>query len=82
VAPEPVSIEEKTFSLMLVMKDDRVETAEKDLIVGAARPEDGLRIADTKMEAGTEVASNGGIVSENNAAESYVFLRRRLELQP
>jgi hypothetical protein len=56
------------------MKDDRGRTAEKDLIEEAAWPADELTIADTKMGAGTAVASNGEIVSESNVAnpsESY-----------
>lgn len=73
---EPASIEEKTSSPMMVMKDDRAEIAEKDLIAEAAWPEDGLGIAGIRMGAGTEVVSNGEIVSGNNVADSSVVLRR------
>jgi len=68
VEQEPVLIEEKTSSLMKAMKDDQERTAEKDLIEGAAWPEDGLRIAGIKMGAGMAVASNDAIVSGNNVA--------------
>jgi hypothetical protein len=67
-AAERASIEEKTTGLMTALKDDRGKIAEKDLIAEAAWPGDGVRIAGTKMEAGTEAASNGEIFSGNNAA--------------
>jgi hypothetical protein len=76
VEAEPASIEEKTSSPIMAMKDDRAETAEKDLIAEAAWPEDGLRTAGRKMGAGTEVASNAEIVSGNNVTDSSVVLRR------
>lgn len=80
VEAEPASIEEKTSSPIMAMKDDRAETAEKDLIAEAAWPEDGLRTAGRKMGAGTEVASNAEIVSGNNVTDSSVVLRRHREL--
>ena len=49
VEPEPAWIEEKTSSPMRALKGDRGKTAEKDLIEGAAWPEDGRRIAGIKM---------------------------------
>jgi hypothetical protein len=73
VDPEPVPIEEKAFSPMMEMKDDRAGTAERDLIVEAAWRGDGLRIADTKMGLGMEVASNGEIVSGNKVAEAMAY---------
>ena len=72
--PEPAPTEEKTFSPMMELKDDRAGTAERDLIVEAAWQGDGPRIADPKMGRGMEVASNGEIVSGNKvagASESY-----------
>jgi hypothetical protein len=80
VEAEPASIEEKTSSPIMAMKDDRAETAEKDLIAEAAWPADGLRIAGIKMDTGTEVASNGAIVSGNNVTDSSAVLRRHREL--
>jgi hypothetical protein len=79
VEAEPASIEENATSPTKAMKDDRGGTAEKDLTEEAAWPEEGLRIAGPKMGAGTEVASNGEIVSGNNVADSSVVLRRHLE---
>jgi hypothetical protein len=67
---EPAAIEEKTSDPMMGLKDDREETAEKDLIAEVAWPEDGLPSAGLKMGAGMEVASNAEIVSGNNVAES------------
>jgi len=80
VEPEPAAIEERASSPMMAMKDDRGETAEKDLTAEAAWPAEGLRIAGPKMGAGMEAASNGGTVSENNAADSARVLRRHLGL--
>ena len=75
---EPVLIEEKTSSPIKAMKDDQERTAEKDLIEGAAWPEDGLRTDGIKMGAGTAVVSNDAIVSGNNVAGPSVPLRRNL----
>lgn len=76
--PEPASIEEIKSGPMMAMKNDRGKTAAKDLIAEAAWRADGLRIAGPKMVAGTEVASNGEIVSGNNVAGLAVVLRRHL----
>ena len=77
---EPAAIEERASCLMMAMKDDRGETAEKDLTAEAAWPAEGLRIAGPKMGAGMEAASNGGTVSENNLAVSSRVLRRHVGL--
>jgi hypothetical protein len=78
VEQEPALIEEKTSSPIKAMKDDQERTAEKDLIEGAAWPEDGLRIAGIKMGAGTAVVSNDAIVSGNNVAGPSVPMRHNL----
>ena len=75
---EPVLIEEKTSSPIKAMKGDQERTAEKDLIEGAAWPEDGLRTDGIKMGAGTAVVSNDAIVSGNNVAGPSVPMRHNL----
>ena len=65
---EAESIEGRATSPIRAAKDDRGRTAETEWIVEAASAEDELRIADTKMGAGTAVASNGEIVLGNNMA--------------
>ena len=71
VGLEAESIEGRATSPIRAAKDDRGRTAETEWIVEAASAEDELRIADTKMGAGTAASLSAATVSRNEVAGPY-----------